>query len=209
MNRSLSSGTKALLLVLVASLVIVVATSAPRAQMATPSQTINRINAVLLQVMKQADELGFQGRRERLAPELSRLFDFQTMAKASVGRTWRKLDAAQQTALVKAFAAFSIATYAKRFDGYGGERFEVLGEEPGKRDMVLVRSRIIKADGEAVSIDYLTRNSGTGWQIIDILLDARISELASKRSEYTTIIKRRGFDHLLQSLQDKTVELGS
>ena len=209
MNRSLSSGAKALLLVLVASLVLVVATPAPRAQMATPSQTINRINAVLLQVMKQADELGFQGRRERLAPELSRLFDFQTMAKASVGRTWRKLDAAQQTALVKAFAAFSIATYAKRFDGYGGERFEVLGEEPGKRDMVLVRSRIIKADGEAVSIDYLTRNSGTGWQIIDILLDARISELASKRSEYTTIIKRRGFDHLLQSLQDKTVELGS
>ncbi len=209
MIQSLPSGARALLLVFVVSLALGAAAPAPRAQMATPSETVDRINAVLLQAMKQADELGFEGRRELLAPELSRLFDFQTMAKASVGRTWRKLDAVQQTALVEAFSAFSISTYARRFNGYSGERFEVLGEEPGKRGMVLVRSRIVKADGEAVSIDYLTRNSGTGWRIIDILLDARISELASKRSEYTSIIERQGFDHLLQSLREKTAEPGS
>ena len=37
----------------------------------------------------------------------------------------------------------------------------------------MVKSQIIKANGEPVKIDYMMRRSGDGWLICDIYLDAR------------------------------------
>src|SRR3546814_2269537 len=40
------------------------------------------------------------------------------------------------------------------FDGYEGERFEVLGEQPAQRGAVLVENQIVGSDGEPVAINY-------------------------------------------------------
>lgn len=193
-------------LALLAILAFSGALGAAPAAAAGPSQTVQRLNAALLAVMQNAEALGYRGRFAQLAPDLVQIFDFPAMTKAAVGRTWKGLDPERQRAMVEAFSAFSIANFARRFDGFSGERFEITGEEPAKRDKILVRNRIVKADGEAVSIDYLTRMKDGQWRVIDILLDGRQSELASRRAEYSAIIKREGFDQLLHSLQEKVAK---
>jgi phospholipid transport system substrate-binding protein len=66
-----------------------------------------------------------------------------------------------------------------------------------------VRSRIIKADGEPVKVDYAMRRAGDGWLISDIYLDSAISEVATRRSEFATILRNEGFDGLIAALNRK------
>ena len=108
---------------------------------------------------------------------------------------------------VAAFGKSSIATFAARFDGYGGERFEVLGEQPGRRETVLVRNRLIKSDGEAVAIDYLFKSGAEGWRVVDVLLDGKFSELALKRSEYGAVIKNDDIEALIRGLDENAARL--
>ncbi len=174
-----------------------------------PSDIVGRLNAVLLEVMQQADELGFSGRYDRLAPVLSEAFNFPMMARVSVGRHWRKLENSDRDRLVDAFGRMSIATFAARFDGYSGERFVVLGERPAPRKAILVRNRLIKNDGEAVPINYLLKSEQGRWLVVDVFLDAKYSELAMKRSEYGSVIKNTGFDELIRALDEKIAKLAA
>ncbi len=182
---------------------------AARAAEPPPSAIVERLNAVLIEVMQGAEALGFQGRYARLAPVLTAVFDFPLMARISAGRHWRALDEATRGRFVEAFGNMSIATYAARFDGYGGERFEVLGEAPARRETVLVRNHLVKSDGEAVAIDYLLKAAQGRWRVVDVFLDGKYSELALKRSEYGSVIKNHGIEVLIRSLDEKATELAA
>ena len=173
----------------------------------TPTAVVQRLNDALLDVMKEADTLGLSGRYDRLEPVLNDLFAFSTMTRVAAGGHWRTLAPEQRDGLTDAFARFSIATYANRFNGFTGEQFEIDSEEAAARGSMLVRSRIITGDGEVVRLDYLLRaNSGT-WRIFDIYLDGTISELATRRSEYTSILDSDGYDGLMMRLEGRISDL--
>jgi phospholipid transport system substrate-binding protein len=67
----------------------------------------------------------------------------------------------------------------------------------------MVKSQIIKANGEPVMVDYLMRRSGDSWLISDIYLDSAISEVATRRSEFAAILKNEGIDGLIAALNRK------
>ncbi|MEE8187843.1 MAG: ABC transporter substrate-binding protein [Kiloniellales bacterium] len=174
-----------------------------------PRDIVSRLNETLIGVMRQAEALGYEGRYERLAPVLEGTFDFPRMAQISVGRHWRELDQGQRERLTAIFGRMSIATFAARFDGYSGERFNILGEERAPRQAVLVRNQLIKSDGDAIEINYLLREREGAWRVLDIFLDAKYSEMAMKRSEYSSVIKAKGFEGLIQALEAKIAELAT
>lgn len=183
--------------------------SARTDDLASPTATVERLNDALIDVMRNAKTLGYGGRFTRLAPILRETFNFRIMAGISVGRYWRKLNAAQRDRLATSFGDMSIATFAARFDGYSGEHFEIVGEEPARRKAVLVRNRLIKSNGEAVEINYLLKRSNSSWRAVDIYLDAKYSELAIKRSEYSSVIAKDGLDGLIRRIQAKLDELAN
>lgn len=187
-------------------LALLLLAAAPARAAETPSATVERLNAALLETMKQAEALGYQGRYDALAPVLKESFDFPAMARVAIGGHWSAISDAQQQAFTEAFTDYSIGVFADRFDGYSGERFEVLGEQEARRGTVLVLNRIVKSDGETVAINYLTRpeNEGADWRIVDTILGGTASELASRRAEYDSILRRQGITALIGALQDKT-----
>lgn len=198
------------------AIMLVVAFSGSRALSAevaapaeTPSAVVEDLDDTLLEAMRNADDLGYEGRYELLAPRLEATFDYPFMARVSVGGHWRDLDPDQQSAFVDRFGRLSAATFADRFDGYSGERFEVTGEEERPRGTVLVRNDLIKADGSKVPIDFLLRERDGAWRVVDIYLDGTYSELAIKRSEYTSVIERDGFDALMTALDDQIISRAS
>ena len=189
------------------ALLSVVCLSGVLAAAREPQQVIERLHTSLLEVMQNADELGYEGRYERLEPVLERSYDFPFMIRIALGSTWRELDERQRAELTELFTDMSVANYAARFDGYGGERFEILGEEPGPRDAVLVQSRIVRPDEEPIELNYLLREFADGWRIIDVLLDARYSELARQRAEFAAVLRSGGVPDLLATLERKIAQL--
>lgn len=195
-----------------AAVVLLVPGVAPgaEAQEGQPSTVIEAFHGDLLEVMKQAETLGYRGRYERLEPALQRTFDLDFMAEKALGRHWRTLDEADQERLRDIFHRFTLATYANRFSGYSGERFELVAEQPAPRDTVFVRTRLIRTDGEEpVEINYRMHRGEAGWRVIDVLLRGTVSELALRRSEYSSVIKRDGFEKLLATLEEKIADLAT
>lgn len=172
-----------------------------------PQQVIERLHAALLDVMRNAAELGYEGRYEELEPVLEESYDFPFMIRIAVGPAWRELEQDQRARLTELFTEMSIATYAVRFDGYDGERFEILDHEPGPRDTVLVHSRIVLSDEEPVELSYLMKEFDGDWRIIDVLLEARYSELARQRAEFAAVLRNGGAPDLVATLQRKIAQL--
>ena len=172
---------------------------------------VERLNTTLLDVMQSADTLGYQGRYEILDPVLRSSFDFGFMAKIAVGRTWNELDGVMRSELVERFSQMSIATFAARFDGYSGERFEIFGEKPGPRGTIVVDDRIIRPEDPAVGLNFVLKEQTAaiengGWRIIDVMLDGKFSELARQRAEFSAVLKKGGYDELIAALDDRIAD---
>ena len=172
---------------------------------ATPASggdTVKGLYEVLLTTMKNGRILGQSGRFTQLDPVIRRSFDIASMARLSVGPAWASLSDAQRQEMTESFARYISATYADRFDSYAGQNLEVTGEQPAPSG-VMVKSRIIKANGEPVKVDYMMRRNGDSWLISDIYLDGAISEVATRRSEFATILRNDGIDGLIMALNRK------
>ena len=169
---------------------------------ASAAPVIDQFHGVLIGVMKDANTLGLEGRKEKLAPALDATYDFPTMAQRSIATGWGKLDQSQRDRFIAAFRGLTLRTYATRFDGYSNERFETLGEEPSVAKTVIVRT-VLHTANEDIHLDYRLRSTPAGWRVIDVYLSGTVSELALRRAEYTSVLEREGFDALLAALERK------
>jgi phospholipid transport system substrate-binding protein len=175
-----------------------------------PVATLDTFYDALLSAMKNGPKLGFDGRRQKLAPVIAETFDLPLMTRLVVGLQWPSLSPDEQRQLVAAFTEFSVATYASQFDDYGGERFEVDPKSaPAPGNDVIVKTRLIQSNGEPVSLDYLLRQERGEWRIIDVFLSGTISQLAARRSEFTAILRQQGASGLIAVLKQKTRALAT
>ncbi len=169
-----------------------------------PTKVVDALHEILISVMKDAKTLGYGGRFERLEPVINELFDLPFMAEKSIGRYWKTIDEENRARLLATFERFTVANYAGRFTGYSGQFFETFREQESKYGTVLVHSRLVLDNGETVQLNYRLRPvEDGGWRIIDVLLNGTISELALRRSEYSSLIRREGFAALMSALNQR------
>src|SRR5579871_5879631 len=147
-----------------------------------------------------------EGALSEAEPVVAATFDIPFMTRLSVGPSWYRLTPDQKQRAATAYGRYVTAVYATRFDDYAGQKFEVLGEQRIKHG-TLVRTQIIKANGEPVSINYVVHNNDTAWQIRDVYVGDAISELATRRSEFASILRSSGIDGLIASLNKKADDL--
>ncbi len=180
--------------------------AAPDAEAATT--LVERYQAALLDVMRRARALGIQGRARELAAPVRETFDFARMARVAAGRAWREADDTARAAMVEAFARYSVAVHADRFDGYSGETFVLDGTAPGPGEALLVNTRIDRPRRDDVTLSYVVADQGDqGPRVVDVLMNGSISEVALRRSEWAAIGKQEGLDGLAQALQALTDRL--
>ena len=193
-----------------ALLLAAAATLAP-GRMSAQSAPVAKVQALcdaLISAMRLGPEVGFAGRRQLLEPEIRRALDLPLMTRLVLGPPWRTLTPDLQRQLVEAFSDYSISTYANRFNGYSGEQFSV-DPAPARLESgdVIVHTRLATKDPDPVKLDYLMRANGGDWKIIDVYLSGTISELAARRSEFTSVLRQGGPAALVAMLKKKAADL--
>ncbi|MFC7476257.1 ABC transporter substrate-binding protein [Dankookia sp. GCM10030260] len=171
---------------------------------ASPAAVIEGFNATLLDIMKNARALGIRGRERRLRPVMEQAFNLPAMTRISIGPAWTQIPPAEQQALQRAFADWSIATFAGRFDGYAGESFQLSGENTLQSGDRLVRTQLVRPRDEPVALNYLMRDFGGAWRVVDVYLSGTVSELASRRAEFTGLLREGGAARLEAELRRRT-----
>jgi phospholipid transport system substrate-binding protein len=172
------------------------------AEPASGGDTVQSLYDALLSTMKNGRTLGQSGRFKQLEPVIRRTFDIPSMARLSVGSSWATLTEAQRQQVTESLGRYISAIYADRFDSYAGQRLQVTGEQLAAAG-VMVRSQIVKTNGELVTVNYMMHRNGNSWLISDIYLDGAISEVATRHSEFAAILKSQGIDGLIAALNRK------
>jgi phospholipid transport system substrate-binding protein len=177
-------------------------------QAQTPNPAVAKIETYYQQLMptiRQAARLSVRERDRRFTPVFAAVFDMPTMTRLAVGPAWRTFSAEQQGAVRDAFARFIVADYARQIKDYSGESFVVdpqtTPESRGGGE--IVKTKLLQPGGRTVSINYLVRSE----RVIDIYLNGTISDLATRRDEFASIIAAGGADGLIKKLRERTETL--
>lgn len=165
-------------------------------------QVVDKFQADLIDVMKNGKQLGYQGRYNKLFQIVSTSHDLTKIARIVIGKEWEKLSGTQQQSLVDTFSKFSVASYAHNFKDYAGESFSFDSVEETTRGGIVVHTHLNIPDEKPVKFDYNLKEIDNHWLIINIIANG-VSDLALKRSEYTNILQREGFDALIAKINEK------
>ncbi len=160
----------------------------------------------LLPTIKLAGQLSVQERDRRFGPAIISAFDLATMTRLAAGPAWGSFTGAQQAAVREAFTRFLIADYASQINDYSGESFVVEPEtsQETRGGGEVVKSKILQPGGRTVQINYLVR----GGRIVDVYFNGTVSDLATRRDEFASILAGGGgADALVETLRQRTEKL--
>ncbi len=169
---------------------------------------IDLLHEQLVVLMKKGQTESFTQKEAFLSPVLEKIFDFDYMVKSLIGRRWQKLTPEDQLKLRKTFKDLTVATYVSRFKKYSGEVFTTIGKAEGPKESYWVNTAILTAEKKEILLNYLMhpvaiKNNNNQSMIVDVFLNGTISEFATRRSEYRSILKRSGVGELIQILDKK------
>lgn len=187
---------------LVAALVLSILLAAGASAEADPAVArIDKFHDALLAVMKDGPKLGVEGRYKRLEADVDGLFDLATMTKFTVGPAWTKMSAQEQASLIAAFRRMTIASYARNFNEFKGQRFVTDPKAEDRTPDRLVKSQVIPAGEKPVNLVYRMRESGGSWRVIDVIYEF-VSQLATRRSDFASTVANGGAPALVKKLDE-------
>ena len=159
------------------------------------------LDDALLSVMKKGQATPLEQRFATLAPVVDRAFDLPLILRISVGQAWSTLPRAQQDQLLASFRRYTITSYVTSFNGFDGERFELLPDVRDLGSSLVVPTRIVPRTGDPTRIDYVMRKNAGSWRIVDVMLDGSVSRLALQRSDFRSSIQPGDASRLIARLQ--------
>lgn len=168
-------------------------------------QTVDKLNAALIDAMKNGKQFGYKGRYAKLDPIVKETHDFDAIAQIALGSHWKTLSDEQKKTFVDKLTDLSVATYADRFKSYDGDDFKYESEQGMKSNRTILRYMLVVPKETPVKFEYVLGQVSGQWVIINIIVDG-ISDLALKKAQYTSVIEREGFDSLLNKLSQKITD---
>jgi len=140
-------------------------------------------------------------RIERLKEIANPLFDYEEMARRSLGPHWRRRTPQEQQEFVKLFRDYLEKVYSDQVDLYAGEKV-IYGRERVEDDYAQVETAFVDTKGEEVSVVYRLRRVGGKWKVYDAVVE-NVSVVNNYRSQFDRVISKYSFDELKRLLKEK------
>lgn len=138
-------------------------------------------------------------RRARLREAVAPYFDFQEMAKRSLGIYWKDRSPSEREEFIRLYQELLENSYAGKIESYQGEKI-VYGKETVDPPYAVVRTGIVTMKGEEIPVNYLLLQEGNRWRIYDVVIE-RISLVNNYRSQFGSILQKSSFPELIRKLK--------
>lgn len=140
-------------------------------------------------------------RIERLKEIVNPIFDYEEMARRSLGQHWRQRSPAEREEFARLFRAFLEQIYSDKIDLYEGEKI-TFGRETIDQDYAQVESTVINAKGEASSVVYRVKRTDGKWKVYDAVVE-NVSIVNNYRSQFDRVISKSSYEELKKMLKEK------
>ncbi len=167
-----------------------------------PAAAVESLHRVILEAMRMPGDAAYPDRLATLDPVVRALFDFPTIARLVLGSHWRSLSGADRERFLDTFTRYSVASYAAEFDSFSGHEFETRDVKMQRENIAIVRAALTSGAGETHDFAYQLREKRDRWLIVGVAVDG-VNDIALKRSQYDAILKKNGFEALLETLEEK------
>jgi phospholipid transport system substrate-binding protein len=141
--------------------------------------------------------------RQRVKVVVDRRFDYEEMAKRSLGATWGSLSASQRSEFVRLFAQLLEASYSDKVERYSGEKIDYLGESRDG-DYAEVRTVLLRRN-DRIPMNYRMLNKSS-WLVYDVVIEG-VSLVSNYRSQFQQVISQHSYGELVKRLRTKVSEL--
>ena len=171
---------------------------------AEPLELVRSVSERVIEILKEpalkAPERQAE-RGERVRALVNPVFDYEEMARRTLGNHWRRRSAAEQQEFIKLFRAFLEKIYTDKISLYAGERV-VFGGESMDREFAEVESKLVGPKGETSTVVYRLKRADGGWKIYDAVVE-NISIVNNYRSQFDRVIGKSSYAELTKMLRDK------
>ena len=140
-------------------------------------------------------------RLDRLKEIANPIFDYEEMAKRTLGPHWRRRTPAEQQEFVKLFRDFLEKIYSDRVDLYAGQKV-IFSRESLDNDFAQVDSVFVTPKGEEIAVVYRLRRADGKWRVYDAILE-NISIVNNYRSQFDRVITKSSYEELKRMLKEK------
>ena len=165
-------------------------------------QMIQNVGVEVLAVLRDP-ALANQQKFDRLVALLDGPIDLEIIARLILGRHWRSASEDQQAEYLALFRAFALDNLASRLHVYDGHDFEIVGAQAVNERDAVVATRVIGGGRPVLKVDWRVRELDDGDLVaIDVIVEG-ISLIVTQRSEFSSVIERRGMDGLLAELRQR------
>ncbi|UCF91059.1 MAG: ABC transporter substrate-binding protein [Desulfobacterales bacterium] len=169
-----------------------------------PTEVVEtQVNKILA---KLGDPVFQQQQREvkiaQISEIVSEIFDWNELCKRTVGRDWKKMNAAQQKEFTDLFRALLERTYADRLLAYVDEKVVFAKETDLGKNKFEVQSNIITADNKEIPLYYRLIESSGQWKVYDVIIEG-VSLVQNYRSQFREILAKGSAEDLLAILRQK------
>jgi phospholipid transport system substrate-binding protein len=162
---------------------------------------------VIEKALDALNDPSFKGeaRRQKVKAIVDPYFDYQEMAKRSLGPAWGKLSAGQQHEFVALFSQLLEASYSDKIEKYAQRvKINYTGEIL-EGNVAEVRTVVVKAN-DRIPLNYRLLNEGGTWRVYDVVIEG-VSLVSNYRSQFSRIIHESGYAELVKRLKTKVSEL--
>jgi len=140
-------------------------------------------------------------RRDAVRRIASEVFDYNEMARRSLGTHWNARTPEERSEFVTLFSDLLGRTYFSKIDTYQGEKVRY-GSETVDGDQATVKTAVIGKDGKEMPIDYRMRQSNGRWVVYDVSIQG-VSLVSNYRTQFNRVVTTESYEALVQRLRDK------
>ncbi len=163
--------------------------------------TIDQIRTV---VHAEKDKRSESSLEKKIEEVIFPVFNFQEMAKKSVGPSWNQATKEEQQEFVTLFSTRLSQTYINKIKDIEKHEVSYLGDTV-LNDKAVVRTVVLNDKQEKISIDYRLKQEPGGWRVYDVIIE-NVGLISTHRHEFGEIIRKKNFSGLLEALRQKGAE---
>ncbi len=138
-------------------------------------------------------------RHQKILAVANTIFDWDEMARRSLGVYWRQASAAQRKRFVPLFREVLSNYYLDQMDNFAGEEKITVKGSSGSKEQQVVKTVLITQSRERMPIDYFLDKGAAGWRVVDVSIEG-VSLVNNYRSRFRQYLVNHTFDELLEHL---------
>ena len=161
--------------------------------------TKEKVNNVISYLRDES--LDKEVRNKQIIDEVNTMFDFNQMARLSLGKKWKKTKKQQRKEFVKVFVQRIQQSYLEKLELYTDEEVIIEDAELTKKNRATLTTYLVSKGDKKEMIYKFYKHKKRGWLVYDVDI-LGVSFVQTYRSQFAGVLKNKTMDELIEDLKN-------